>query len=89
MQEEKIIPAAARRLGFNGVLIMYRLHQVYHTIEKEREDLKIAGCWAHARRRFDEALKAMPKGSQKHSSAYKALAMIFVIVCDFPVPGGP
>ena len=22
-------------------------YQVYHTIEKEREDLRIAGCWAH------------------------------------------
>jgi hypothetical protein len=26
-------------------------YQVYHTLEKEREDLTIAGCWAHARRR--------------------------------------
>ena len=36
-------------------------YQVYHTIEKEREDLKIAGCWAHARRRFDEVVKVLPK----------------------------
>lgn len=29
-----------------------------HTIEKEREDLKIAGRWSHARRRYKEAVKA-------------------------------
>ena len=63
---------------FNGVCITDG-YQVYHTIESEREDLKIAGCWAHARRRFDEALKAMPKGSQKGTLAYKALAMIQAI----------
>ncbi len=54
-------------------------YQVYHTIEKEREDLKIAGCWAHARRRFDEALKALPKASQKSSLAYLALSQIRAI----------
>ena len=51
-------------------------YQVYHTIEKEREDLKIAGCWAHARRRFDEALKALPKEKQEKSLAYLALKQI-------------
>ena len=40
-------------------------YQVYHTVEKGREDLKIAGCWSHARRRFDEAVKALPKDKQK------------------------
>lgn len=63
---------------FSGVCITDG-YQVYHTIEKEREDLKIAGCYAHARRRFDEALKAMPGGSRKGSLAYKALAMIQAI----------
>jgi len=63
---------------FSGVC-MTDGYQVYHTLEKEREDLTIAGCWAHARRRFDEALKAMPRGSQKGSLAYKALAMIQAI----------
>mgnify|MGYP001036480867 FL=1 len=53
--------------------------QVYHTIEEEREDLKIAGCWSHARRRFDEAVKALPKAKQKDSRAYLALTMIQAI----------
>ena len=51
-------------------------YQVYHTMEKEREDLNIAGCWSHARRRFDEAVKALPKAKQKESLAYLAFTMI-------------
>ena len=46
---------------------------------KEREDLRIAGCWAHARRRFDEALKALPKDQQKDTIAYFALKQIQAI----------
>ena len=54
-------------------------YQVYHTIEKERDDLRIAGCWTHARRRFDEAVKALPKEQQKNSLAYLALKQIQAI----------
>lgn len=54
-------------------------YQVYHTLEKEREDLRIAGCWAHARRRFDEAVKALPKANQKNALAYLALKQIQAI----------
>ena len=54
-------------------------YQVYHTLEKEREDLRIAGCWAHARRRFDEALQALPKDQQKDTIAYFALKQIQAI----------
>ena len=63
---------------FRGVCVTDG-YQVYHTIEGEREDLKIAGCWSHARRRFDEAVKALPKAKQKDSRAYLALAMIQAI----------
>ena len=63
---------------FNGICVTDG-YQVYHTIEKEREDLKIAGCWAHARRRFDEAVKALPKAKQKDSLAYLALKQIQAI----------
>ncbi len=49
------------------------------TIENGREDLTIAGCWSHARRRFDEAVKALPKAKQKDSRAYLALTMIQAI----------
>ncbi len=32
------------------------------------------GCWAHARRKFDEAVKSLPKGKAKGSSASQGLA---------------
>ena len=63
---------------FNGVCVTDG-YQVYHTIEGEREDLRIAGCWSHARRRFNEAMKALPKQKQKDSRAYLALTMIQAI----------
>lgn len=54
-------------------------YQVYHTLEKEREDLTIAGCWVHARRHFDEALAVVPKERQKESASYLILKQIQTI----------
>ena len=48
-------------------------YQVYHNIEKECEDLRIAGCWNHARRRSGEAFKALPKDKQKSWLVYLTL----------------
>ena len=64
--------------NFNGTCVTDG-YQVYHTIGNEREDLRIAGCWSHARRRFDEAVKALPKAKRKDSRAYLALTMIQAI----------
>ena len=50
-------------------------YQVYHTIDGERDDLTIAGCWAHSKRRFAEVVKTMGK-SAKGSFAHTALGMI-------------
>ena len=33
------------------------------------EDITVVGCWAHARRKFDEAVKSLTKGKAKGSSA--------------------
>ena len=64
--------------GFSGICVIDG-YQVYHTIENEREDLRTAGCWSHARRRFDETVKALPEAKRKDSCAYLALTMIQVI----------
>ena len=37
------------------------------------EDITVVGCWAHARRKFDEAVKSLPKGKTKGSSASQGL----------------
>ena len=33
----------------------------------------MVGCWAHLRRKFDEAVKPLPKGKTKGSSASQGL----------------
>ena len=38
------------------------------------ENITVVGCWAHARRKFDEAVKSLPKGKAKGSSASQGLA---------------
>lgn len=54
-------------------------YQVYHTIEKEREDLQIAGCWVHARRKVDEALTVIPKAHRNKSDAFLVIKQIQAI----------
>ena len=54
-------------------------YQVYHTLENEREDLKIAGCWSHARRRFANVVKSLGKEKSKGTPAYDALKQIAAI----------
>jgi len=41
----------------------------YHGLSK---DIAIVGCWAHARRKFDEALKSLAEKDREHSSALRA-----------------
>ena len=45
-------------------------YQGYHSLP---EDITVVGCWAHARRKFDEAVKSLPKGKAKGSSASQGL----------------
>ena len=54
-------------------------YQVYHTLEKEREDLRIAGCWVHCRRRFYDALEVIPKAHQKESILHLFIKQIQAI----------
>ena len=54
-------------------------YQVYHTIEKERENLRIAGCWVHARRKFEEALEVIPKDQRSKSNAFLVMSQIQAI----------
>lgn len=54
-------------------------YQVYHALEKEREDLRIAGCWVHCRRRFHEALEVIPKAHREESILYLFMKQIQAI----------
>ncbi len=64
--------------GYDGICVTDG-YQVYHTLENELEELRIAGCWVHCRRRFDEALKVIKKSSQKESEAFLLMKQIQAI----------
>lgn len=64
--------------GYDGICVTDG-YQVYHTLEKELKELTIAGCWVHCRRRFDEALKLIPKSYQKESHAFLLMKQIQAI----------
>lgn len=66
---------------FHGVLMTDGLEQ-YHKLAREQDGLLNANCFAHARRHFANAIKAMGKGNPeavKSSAAYKALVRIGAI----------
>src|SRR5699024_4381431 len=56
--------------GFQGYLHVDG-YAGYHNLP---DGITIVGCWTHARRKFDEAVKALPKGKAKGSSAMQGLA---------------
>ena len=64
--------------GYNGI-IMTDGYEPYHTIGKEREgEIKVAGCWAHLKRKFAEVIKPAPdKG--KGTVAYEGNLRIAAI----------
>ena len=56
--------------GFHGYLHADG-YAGYHSLPKE---ITVVGCWAHLRRKFDEAVKSLPKGKATGSSAAQGLA---------------
>ena len=54
-------------------------YQVYHTVEKELEDITIAGCWVHCRRRFEEAQTVVAKEHRKKAESYLLMKQIQAI----------
>jgi transposase len=55
-------------------------YQVYHKLGKERADLKIAGCWVHARRPYAEFIKSVGLTAAKGSIAQEAYDRITEIM---------
>lgn len=56
-------------------------YQVYHKLGKEREDLKVSGCWIHARRPFADFIKSVGLTSAKGSIAQEAYDKITEMLC--------
>ena len=63
---------------FSGICVTDG-YQVYHTLEKEKEELTIAGCWVHGRRKFEEALATIPAEGKKESVAWLVMKQIQAI----------
>ena len=61
--------------GFSGTVVTDG-YQVYHMIDREREDLNVAGCWIHCRRPFAEFIKSLTPEAAKDSIAQEAYLMI-------------
>jgi transposase len=56
--------------GFAGLLHTDG-YQAYHNLPL---GITVIGCWSHCRRKFEDALKKIPKSKQKGSSAEKGVA---------------
>lgn len=66
---------------FKGIVVCDG-YSTYRKLDRENPDIVFAGCWSHARRRFAEALKALPKAAQKNAKetvAYEAVSRIAAI----------
>ena len=67
--------------GFKGIVVCDG-YSAYRKLDRKNPDIIFAGCWSHARRRFAEALKALPKAAQKNTKetvAYEAVSRIAAI----------
>lgn len=66
---------------FSGVLVS-DAYSGYHSLDRQRDDIQVANCWAHCRRSFADAVKLLKKKggpskqAVKKSVAYQALERI-------------
>ena len=71
--------------SFSGTVVTDG-YQVYHKLGKERPDLKVAGCWIHARRPFADFIKSVGLSAAKGSvaqNAYDKISEMLHIDNDF------
>ena len=72
---KKEAPAEFLR-GFKGTLVTDG-YQVYHSLENDKStEFTVAGCWAHAKRKFAEIIKALGEEKAKSTVAYEAVGQI-------------
>lgn len=66
---------------FKGIMVCDG-YSAYRKLDRKNPDIIFAGCWSHARRRFTETLKALPKTAQKNAKEtvdYEAVSRIAAI----------
>ena len=57
--------------GYQGILVTDG-YQVYHSLSKKSQDLTVAGCWVHAKRKFAVICKADGAEKSKGTTAFEA-----------------
>ena len=60
---------------YSGILVTDG-YQVYHSLEKKRDNLKVAGCWIHAKRGFSNIVKALGTDTPEYLIADAAVKRI-------------
>lgn len=66
-------------MNYTGIVVTDG-YQVYHTLARERQDLRVAGCWVHARRPFAEYIKSLKGKVDSGTIAHEAYRMITEIM---------
>ena len=68
--------------GYKGILVSDG-YASYHTLDRKHDDLKVAGCWVHCKRKYAEIVKTVKKGAalspaqQIAREAAERIAVIF------------
>ena len=68
--------------GYKGILVSDG-YASYHTLDRKHDDLKVAGCWVHCKRKYTEIVKTAKKGAslspaqQIAREAAERIAVIF------------
>lgn len=68
--------------GYKGILVSDG-YASYHALDRKHDDLKVAGCWVHCKRKYAEIVKTVKKGAalspaqQIAREAAERIAVIF------------
>lgn len=70
-----IYPESSYLKDFDGYVICDDYHG-YDKLRKNKENIKLQRCWAHARRKYMDIIKAMPQETRKKSIAFNIVSKI-------------
>ena len=72
-ESRSIDPESSYLKDFDGYVICDD-YSGYDKLRKNKDNIKLQRCWAHARRKYMDILKAMPEKNRKESIAYNIVS---------------
>lgn len=72
-ESRSIVPESSYLKDFDGYVICDD-YSGYDKLRKNKDNIKLQRCWAHARRKYMDILKAMPEKNRKESIAYNIVS---------------